>query len=441
MHISYTSLKFATSLLVLATAVPTSMWGQTVHADTIHADSVSADSISADSARHTPRYTNIGISTSSTTADGHRVKTFNLGLLAAADTLSGFQLSLISGAGKMCGVQTGAVQTVAREMKGVQLSALNNIAGNNMRGLQLGGVSNMAGSVERGLQVSPLLNLSTGVMRGVQIGSYNYADSLRGVQLGVINIAVTHPRGVQMGLVNYTADTGGRKIGLVNINPSTRIDILAFGGNTSKLNAAVRFSNRSIYSMLGVGTHYMGLDKKFSGALSYRLGQYVWLTPHWMLGADLGFSHIETFAERSSDRPHRLYSLQAHLNTEWRFCKSVGAFASVGYGNTRHYGSGRLYEEKLILQAGLAFTWPRATQQPFSLRRSVLGDALSQGDPYTLSADSCFALAPRRRPWLAAVEAAGINALVFSYDRWIANASYSRISLHSIRHNFKTGFV
>lgn len=441
MHISYTSLKFATSLLVLATAVPTSVWGQTVHADTIHADSVSADSISADSARHTPRYTNIGISTSSTTADGHRVKTFNLGLLAAADTLSGFQLSLISGAGKMCGVQTGAVQTVAREMKGVQLSALNNIAGNNMRGLQLGGVSNMAGSVERGLQVSPLLNLSTGVMRGVQIGSYNYADSLRGVQLGVINIAVTHPRGVQMGLVNYTADTGGRKIGLVNINPSTRIDILAFGGNTSKLNAAVRFSNRSIYSMLGVGTHYMGLDKKFSGALSYRLGQYVWLTPHWMLGADLGFSHIETFAERSSDRPYRLYSLQAHLNTEWRFCKSVGAFASVGYGNTRHYGSGRLYEEKLILQAGLAFTWPRATQQPFTLRRSVLDDALSQGDPYTLSADSCFALAPRRRPWLAAVEAAGINALVFSYDRWIANASYSRISLHTIRHNFKTGFV
>ena len=183
MHISSTSLKFATSLLVLTTAVPTSVWGQTVHADTIHAYCASADSISADSARHTPRYTNIGISANHTTADGHRVKTFNLGLLAAADTLSGFQLGLISGAGKMCGVQTGAVQTVAREMKGVQLSALNNIAGNNMRGLQLGGVSNMAGSVERGLQVSPLLNLSTGVMRGLQIGSYNYADSLRG-QIG-----------------------------------------------------------------------------------------------------------------------------------------------------------------------------------------------------------------------------------------------------------------
>ena len=94
------------------------MWGQTLYADSIHADNIQSDSISPDSARHTPRYTNIGISASRTTANGHRVKTFNLGLLAAADTLSGFQLGLISGAGKMCGVQTGAVQTVAREMKG-----------------------------------------------------------------------------------------------------------------------------------------------------------------------------------------------------------------------------------------------------------------------------------------------------------------------------------
>ena len=94
MHISSTSFKFATSLLILATAVTTSVWGQTLHADSIHADNIQSDSISPDSAHHTPRYTNIGISTSSTTADGHRVKTFNLGLLAAADTLSGFQLGL-----------------------------------------------------------------------------------------------------------------------------------------------------------------------------------------------------------------------------------------------------------------------------------------------------------------------------------------------------------
>ena len=172
---------------------------------------------------------------------------------------------------RMVGVQVGGVQNVARSLWGVQLSAMNNIAGTGMRGFQLAGVSNMAGSVERGAQVSPLLNLSTGVMRGLQLGSYNYADSLRGVQLGIINIAASHPRGVQVGLFNYTSDSGGRKIGLVNISPSTRIDLLAFGGNTSKINAAMRFYNRSTYSIVGVGTHYMGPDNKFSGALSYRL--------------------------------------------------------------------------------------------------------------------------------------------------------------------------
>ena len=97
---------------------------------------------------------------------------------------------------------------------------------------------------------------------------------------------------------------------------------MAFGGNTSKINAAMRFCNRSTYSIVGVGTHYMGLDKKFSGALSYRLGQYMHLSPRWLMGADLGFSHIETFEEHSSDRPRRLYSLQAHLNAEYRISPS-----------------------------------------------------------------------------------------------------------------------
>lgn len=484
MHTSlYTHRLVAVLLAVVATAA-TGVWGQDVTSaafsseplsavaaapDTLLTASLRADTVSADSARRMPRYTNIGFGAGHTASDGSRVKGFNLGVFAATDTLrgvqvgalssmalhgaDGFQLGgvlamsaarargvtvggLMTAVDRMEGVQVGGVQNVARSLWGVQLSAMNNIAGTGMRGLQLAGVSNMAGSVERGAQVSPLLNLSTGVMRGLQLGSYNYADSLRGVQLGVINIAVSHPRGVQVGLFNYTSDSGGRKIGLVNISPSTRIDLLAFGGNTSKINAAVRFCNRSTYSIVGVGTHYMGLDKKFSGALSYRLGQYMHLSPRWVMGADLGYSHIETFEEHSSDRPRRLYSLQAHLNAEYRISPSLGAFASVGYGNTRHYGSGRLYEQKLIVQAGVALNWRRATQRPFASRLTSLHD----GEAYTDSVGTQFALAPQRRPWLAAVEAAGVNALVFSYDRWIADATYSRISLHTIRHNFKTGF-
>ena len=58
---------------------------------------------------------------------------------------------------------------------------------------------------------------------------------------------------------------------------------MLFGGNANKLNVAVRLRNRSTYSILGVGSHYMGLDEKFSGAVFYRLGLYKQLSPRFSL--------------------------------------------------------------------------------------------------------------------------------------------------------------
>ena len=216
----YTHRLVAVLLAVVATAA-TSAWGQgtalgavsseplpavAAAPDTLLTASLRADTVSADSARRMPRYTNIGFGTGHTAADGSRVKSFNLGVFAATDTLRGMQVGalssmalhgadgfqlggvlamsaarargvtvggLMTAVDRMEGVQVGGVQNVARSLWGVQLSAMNNIAGTGMRGLQLAGVSNMAGSVERGAQVSPLLNLSTGVMRGLQLGSYN----------------------------------------------------------------------------------------------------------------------------------------------------------------------------------------------------------------------------------------------------------------------------
>ena len=99
----------------------------------------------------------------------------------------------------------------------------------------------------------------------------------------------------------------------------------------------------------------MGLDNKFAGALYYRLGRYVNLSPRWSVSGDVGYYHVETFEEESS-KPERLYSLQAHFNLDYRFCRAAGAFVSVGYGDTRHYG-GKEYRHGLILQGGLTFNY------------------------------------------------------------------------------------
>ena len=206
--------------------------------------------------------------------DTTHVTSFSLGVNSHTDTLKG--------------VQINALSNYARSASGVQLSGFSNISSSPMKALQLSAITNISMGVKGGLQLAGLLNVSSGKMSGMQLGTYNYAEELNGLQLGVFNVATSHPKGWQVGIMNYTKDTGGHKIGLVNVNPSTTVDFMVYGGTSTKINGAVRFRNKSTYSILGVGTHFMGFDDEFSGALFYRLGQYFQLSPKFSLSGDIG---------------------------------------------------------------------------------------------------------------------------------------------------------
>lgn len=379
-------------------------------------------------------YHNLALGVNHYHADTALCSSLNVGIFSNVDTLRGVQIGALSGivSRDMRGLNIGTVSTVARDMRGLQIAGLTNIATHSMRGVQLSAVTNIAMGVESGVQLSDIANICADNMRGVQAGIYNFADTLQGLQVGILNMADAHPRGVQIGLVNVTHDSRARKIGLVNVSPSTAIDFLAYMGNTSKLNGAMRFRNRSTYSIIGLGTHYMGLDKKFSGTLFYRLGQYVSLSPRWTLSGDVGFYHIETFEENSRTKPDRLYSLQAHLNADYKLSPTLGLFASVGYGDTRHYGSRERYEDKFIAQVGLSVACRHS--------RSAL-QRPSKPEIGLPMADSLMALPQRKRYWLAAAEATGINLLVFSFDKFVMNEDFAQVNIHTIKDNFKRGFV
>lgn len=326
------------------------------------------------------------------------------------------------------GFNVGLMNAVT-EQKGVSVGAISNI-NRNLRGVQISGVTNISEGVEKGLQIAGAANISAGYMRGLQLGAYNYADTLNGSQIGLINVAVSHPRGVQIGLVNYTRDTIAHKIGLVNINPKTRIDLMAFGGNSSKINGALRFRNRSTYNIIGMGSHYMGLDAKFSGTLFYRIGQYFNLTPRFSLSGDIGYFHIETFQEDREGR-ERLHSVQAHLNADYQLNKTIGLYASVGYGDTHYYSHNRHYKNEFIGQLGLTFRYRRSSSASEPLeRRFNDAEAYEQHDGRTV-----------KRPWLAVAEAAGINVFVHCFDRFVLNEDFAKTTLRSIRRNFERGFV
>ena len=332
-------------------------------------------------------------------------------------------------------VQLGIISSVAAEGgHGVQLSTVSNASAHNFNGLQLSGVSNITNGMDRGVQLSGILNVSSAMHRGLQFGAVNYSDSLNGAQIGVFNIARKRPLGWQVGLINLSYDSIGHKIGLVNVNPMTDIDVMLYGGSSTKGNIAVRYRNKSTYSILGVGTHFMGLDSKFSGAVFYRLGQYKQLSPKWSLSGDVGFYHVETFSQNNNDKPERLYSLQARVNADYRINDKFGAFASVGWGWTRYYDRNETYRNRPLVEMGLTYRQPRNQHDSWRLAWEDKRSELT----FT---DSTMALPVKKRYWQAAAEVTGINVGVQLFDRYALKSDFAQTTLRTLKRNFTDGMV
>ena len=346
---------------------------------------------------------------------------FPVGIVSAQDTVKGFQFGLIS-----------SVTTEGGH--GFQFGGVSNTSGHTFNGLQMGGVSSITQGMDKGLQMSSILNISSKRMNGWQMGTVNYADSLNGAQIGIFNVTRKHPQGWQVGLVNLSYDSIGHKIGLVNINPATHIDVMTYAGSSTKMNLAARFRNRSTYNVIGVGTHFMGLDSKFSGAVFYRLGQYAQLSPKWSLSGDVGYYHVETFSKNNNDKPERLYSLQARINADYQISSKIGAFASVGWGVTRYYDRNETYRNRPLVELGLTYRQPR--NQHDSWKR-----AWDEKRSKIVFTDSTMALPEQKRYWQAAAEATGINVGVQLFDRYALNSDFAQTTLNSLKRNFTDGMV
>lgn len=272
------------------------------------------------------------------------------------NNMSGMQYASVVNivGGKMTGLQLSTILNIAKHTKGVQISSFNNMNASALRGFQLCGIENISAGVEKGMQLAGVTNISINNMQGFQFSPFNYADTLNGLQIGLINISTEQQKGVQIGVFNYSRNNTAKKIGLVNLSPLTRIQMMFFGGNASKINLAARFKNNNTYNILGFGTHYMGLDEKFSGSFFYRLGYWKNIfNEKWAIYGDLGFSHIETFQQNDLETPERLYSLNTNLSLEYQRFEHLGFFVGTGYGVDRYYQHNKNYRKSFLLKIGL----------------------------------------------------------------------------------------
>lgn len=134
------------------------------------------------------------------------------GLLIATGAFAetkGFQLSLMPDV---------AIQPSTTQIDGVSLGvwsenpqnafALGFVNGSTGQssGFSLGLLGNYSDSY-KGAQIAWLANYAKGDVRGFQWAAFNYAASLHGVQLGLVNYAGTSNGGLQIGLVNIMTET------------------------------------------------------------------------------------------------------------------------------------------------------------------------------------------------------------------------------------------
>lgn len=249
----------------------------------------------------------------------------------------------------------GLLNLTGGESAGVQAGGLANISGGDHRGLAIGGLLGVAGENLRGIQLAGLGNIVAQEMKGIQIaGIGNVAGgALHGMQLAPFNVAI-RAKGLQIGLVNYYKESlEGFQLGLVNANPQTRVQLMLFGGNSTKLNIAARFKNERYYTLLGIGTHYFDFSDKFSASAFYRAGVAFPLGKRFSISGDMGYQHIETCKNKDYGLPARLYSLQLRANLEYRPVDCFGLFATGGYGWDRYYDRNACFDKGTIVEGGV----------------------------------------------------------------------------------------
>lgn len=268
-------------------------------------------------------------------------------------TLSG--LANISGDHNR-GISIGGLLNISGERaSGMHLAGVADISGENFKGLSGAGLLSVIGKSLNGLQMSGLGNITAGDMTGVQISGLGNVTggTVRGVQISATNMAM-RAKGLQIGLFNYYKEKlNGFQLGLVNANPQTKVQLMLFGGNATKLNAGARFKNRLFYTILGGGTHYLDFGDKFSASFFYRAGLELPLYKQLFISGDLGYQHIETFKNKDYGIPARLYALQARVNLEYHLTERLGVFLTGGYGGSRYYNKGVTYDKGVIVEAGV----------------------------------------------------------------------------------------
>lgn len=209
------------------------------------------------------------------------------------------------------GMQVGGVTNFVRtEFRGFQLGGVYNHVGASLHGFQLGGVVNFTNHKTDGVQVAGVANISSREVNGLQIGGvFNYTRRLRGVQIGLINVADT---------------SEGYSIGLINIVFKGYHKLSLSTNEVIGMNAAVKSGNRNLYSIFLGGYNSKPDEKVWS--FGYGLGSEIVSRNKFSL-------NLEGTAQHLYLGSWDFYNIlnRASVQFNYKFGRYVSVFAGPAY--------------------------------------------------------------------------------------------------------------
>ncbi|MFT3824739.1 MAG: STN and carboxypeptidase regulatory-like domain-containing protein [Chitinophagaceae bacterium] len=225
--------------------------------------------------------------------------------------------------GTVTGVQIGGVNnTVLDNVTGVQIAGVNNYVQGKFIGWQIGGVYNHTTDSVRGLQLAGVSNFSRRYIFGAQIsGVLNVAKKdVEGLQLSGVFNYTKRLKGVQIGLINIADTSDGYSIGLINIIFKGYHKFDFYNSEALDLNAAFKTGSQKLYSILLLGSTPRKDNKIYS--FGYGMGHEITLSKRFTLNPEITSQYIYM---GSWDYFNLLTRLTAHLHI--RFGKYFSLFA------------------------------------------------------------------------------------------------------------------
>jgi hypothetical protein len=219
---------------------------------------------------------------------------------------------------------TGLTNFTEGSMRGVQVSGLFNVVNHSIKGVQIAGLMNFAGKSSQAVEVAGLLNIASGDLSGIQVSGIGNVvkGNMNGTQLSVFNKAGKVSS--QIGFINFADSVSGVQVGLLSVAGKGGYRRLELSGSESMyVNAVFKLGGKKLYNIFAAAAQPLG--EKFRWGIGYGFGT------QWELG-ETGTIHLDALCYQINEgefwtKDHLNLLNQLKLTVGFKLWKGLYLFA------------------------------------------------------------------------------------------------------------------